>query len=535
MSFAEPDRLWWLLVLPLLVWWSLPPKPRQVHWTPHWAAVQRALAALQRRPPRRNWLRLWLLLLATAAAVLAHAGPRLAAEPGPTRLVVVLDGSQSMAAAAGTWPVATAANGTVSRWQRALALLRERLAAVPPHVDVTLVRAGGPLLRRSGAWARAALDLGQPAGPNVDLAALVAQLDADPDTAIWTLTDGQGHTALPEPGALSLFGDPADNAAFTAARLVDHWPLPELAVELEIVLAAAAPQTVTIDVAGAAVAATTITVALQPGERRRERLALARQPAGGDLLVRLRCPGDALPDDDLWQWRLPPLPAPAIAVLAAADAGPYAQVAAQALADELGGQVVGRDAPAVGMLLVDGGEVGFLPGSGRALCFGARQLGQPRGELWLLPPVVDWDRQAPLLAGLDLSGLRVEFALRDSLPPGQPILFGAAADGSRQALAVVAGGGARQSVHFAFRLADSNLPLLPAFPQLLRRAFVVSHGEAAQPTDLGQPPPAGEGDLRHRVAAADRPLPPFGSPPQPVAGWLWLVSLACLALRAWCR
>lgn len=531
MTFTDPERLWWLLVLPLLVWWSLPPRPRHVHWTPHWAVVQRAMASLQRRPPRRNWFRLWWLLAAAAAAVLACAGPQQAAVPLPARLVVLLDGSQSMAASAAS----PAGGATASRWQVATALLRERLGALPPHVDVTLLRAGGPALRRTGEFARAVRDLGGPAGANVDLAALAARLADAEGVVVWTVTDGQGQAALPERGALTVLGEPADNVALTLATLDDRWPLPELAVEFELELAAAAPQTVVVEFAGAAIAATTIQVPMQPGERRRERVALARQPQGGDLRLGLGGPGDALPSDDRWQWQLPALPAPAIAVLAASDAGPYAQVAAQTLAEELGGQVVGRDAPAVGMLLVDGGEVGFLPGSGRALCFGAQLAGQPRGDLWLLPPVVDWDRQSPLLAGLDLSSLRVEFAHRDSLPPGQAILFGAAADGTRLPLAVVSGSGSRQSVHFAFRLADSNLPLLPAFPQLLRRAFVASHGTAAQAVDLGQPPPAGEVDLRQVAAAVDRPLPPFGAPPRPLAGWLWLVSLACLSLRAWCR
>ncbi|MFM1873129.1 MAG: hypothetical protein RL398_2551, partial [Planctomycetota bacterium] len=417
MSVADPDRLWWLLLVPLLVWWSAPPPPRRIEWTPHLAAVERALAALRRRPPQRSWLRLLLLLAATVAGVLAHAGLQSAPVVGPERLVVLLDGSASMAA--------RDIDGA-TRWEAALARIRSELAKVPPHVEVSLLRCGGPALRRYGAMARAATDLGVPSEDAVALSEVAERIAVD--ATVWTVTDGQSG-GLPDGGALHLLGAAADNVAIAAARLEDHWPLPELAVEVDLVGFFAAPVDYSLSIDGEAVVPTELRGTLAPGQRRTERVALARQREGGTLRVRVAASGDALPDDDARSWTLPPLPAPAIAALADRDAGPFAAVAAAALAEELGGRVVGPEQRAASMLLVDGGEVEFVPGSGRALCFGARLAGTPKGDVWLLPRVVDWDRRSPLLAGLDLSGLRVEFALPETLPPGQPILFGAGPDG----------------------------------------------------------------------------------------------------------
>ena len=67
------------------------------------------------------------------------------------------------------------------------------------------------------------------------------------------------------------------------------------------------------------------------------------------------------------------------------------------------------------------------------------------------------------------------------------------------------------SVHFAFRLQDGNLPLLAAFPQLLRRSFVRCYGQAARIGVLSAEPAAGEQDLWRRQVGEDRPLPDFGT------------------------
>lgn len=528
MNFAEVERLWWLLLVPLLVWLALPPRPRQVAWTPHFDAVERALAARRLRPPRRSNLRLLLLLLACGAVVCAYAGLGRPAVPGPQRLVVLLDASSSMAAAA-------PGRAGQSRWQVAVEQLRRTLAAVPAHVEVTVLRCGGALLRRHGAFARQVRDLGAPDGAAVaELAALSAAVPAD--SVVYTITDGQGQAALPTVGALAVVGAPAENAAVLQVRLDDGWPLPELAAEIDLAVFAAQARQVEVRVDGDGVEPQQQTVQLEPTLPRRLALPLARRPAGGTLQVTVALAGDALAADDRWSCVLPPLPAPTIAVLADAEGGPYAAVAAEALAREVEGRVVAaNDDAGVGLLLVDGGQIELRPGSRRALCFGTRLLGRPAAEVWLEPRVTDWDRRDPLTADLDLSGLRVQVALPETLPDGVPFLWGAGPASEPAPLAVLVGDQDRCSLHFAFRLADSNLPLLPAFPQLLRRGFVRAYGQAARAAAERPPLAPGEQDLRAAAAAPDRPLPPFGAPRESWRGPLLWLALALLAARVWCR
>ncbi|MBX3463023.1 MAG: hypothetical protein KF830_07620 [Planctomycetes bacterium] len=526
LTLREPAHLGWLLLLPLLFWLALPPRPRRQRWTAHLAQWQAAHAALRRRPPRLSGLRLLLLAAAAVAAVVAGAGPAWRSAAGPDRLVVLLDASASMAA-------------RTPSGDRAFDLVTARLhaafAALPPHVDVTLLRCGGPRLRRHGASARHLHDVGSPAGAlDVDLAAIAAGVAA-PATVVWALTDGQGQAALPAVGALTVVAAPGANAAVLDVRTVDRWPLPQLTVAASVVAFAAAPLEVELHARGAVGAVPPQRATLPPGEVTQLTLELERDPAGGWLDLALVAPADVLPLDDVWRAALPPLPAPRIAVLADGEAGPFAAVAAQALAAEVRGTVVTAVAGAeVGLLLVDGGVAPVVPGRVRALCFGSRLDPSVEVEPWLEPRVADWDRQSALTAGLDLSELRVAAALRGILPAGEPFLWAEAA-GGRVPLAVVVDGDAAASVHFAFRLQDSNLPLLAAFPQLLRRAFVRCHGRAAQ-LQVATPPAApGEQDLRQPAAGPDRPLPPFRAADVDLAAWCLVGGLLALAARAFVR
>jgi hypothetical protein len=528
LNFAHPERLWWLLVLPLVVWLSLPSRPRRVVWTAHlpqWLAAQRSL---RRRPRRVRGLRLLLALIAAAAAAVAFAGPTAPGRAGPTRLVVLLDASASMAAAgpdAGSTP-----------FERARAALRPALAAVPGSVEVTLLRVGGPLLRRHGSSARALHDLGAPAGPATAALAELAAAVATPDTAVWTLTDGQGQPTLPATGALTVLGEPGPNGSLLAVRTTDRWPLPQFDVAVDVVLHGETALVGTLRAGGAAVAPVEQGVALQPGVVATVSLSLQRTASGGPCELVLDVPGDRLPTDDRWSAELPPLPAPRIAVLAAAEAGPFAAVAASALAAEVGGEVVpGAPGAEVGLLLVDGGTVDLPPGEVRALGFGAAFRGAADATPWLQPVVADWDRQGAMTAGLDLSELRITRAYRGVLPAGEPFLWGAEPGLEPEPLAVVAGSPGLASVHFGFRLQDSNLPLLPAFPQLLRRAFLRCYGTDAKVRRVGAPPPAGEQDLWNLARGADRPLPEFASPERDLAPWLLFGGLIALVLRGFLR
>jgi hypothetical protein len=277
-------------------------------------------------------------------------------------------------------------------------------------------------------------------------------------------------------------------------------------------------------------------VELQPRAVHTVSLELERLAKGGLLELRLVVAGDVLPDDDVWQVELPPLPAPRIAVLADAEAGPFAALAAKTLAQEVGGQVVPAGPGAeVGLLLVDGGNVAIAPGHVRSLCFGSQFDAQRVPVPWLEPQFADWDRGSPLTAGLDLSELRVHCAFRETLPAGKAFLWADQTLEGRVPLAVVAGDDNLASVHFAFRLQDSNLPLLSAFPQLLRRAFVRCYGAAAKLKVRSPATAPGEQDLERRAAGADRPLPPFGTPDRELAAWSLLLGLCALALRAFVR
>ncbi|HEX5050203.1 MAG TPA: BatA domain-containing protein [Planctomycetota bacterium] len=529
MSFAAPWHLGWLALLPVLYWLALPPRPRQQAWTAHLAQWQMAHAALRRRPPRLSGLRYVLLALACTAAVCAYASPLWRGEPGPRRLVVLLDGSLSMAARA-----AAAADGATDAFAVASSLVRRQLAALPQHVEVTVLRCGGPLRRRLGPSARTLLDLGGPEGAlDVDLPALAAA-SAAPDTAVWTVTDGQGQRSLPTVGALTVVPATGVNAAVLAVRTTDRWPLPGLGVEVDVVCHADAAQSGELRVSGAVAAVAPRAVTLAPRKVTTVSFELERAPAGGELELALTVPGDVLAADDRWAARLPALPAPRIAVLAEGEAGPFAGVAARALADEVGGSVVAAAAgEPVGLLLTDGGSVAMRPGAVRAVSFGTLFGSEATPTPWLDPAVVDWDRTSALTAGLDLSELRVQCAFREALPAGEPFLWAGA--GQREPLAVVVGDERQASVHFAFRLQDSNLPLLAAFPQLLRRAFVRAYGAAARLEPQVGPVPAGEQDLLDHAVAADRALPRFGAPDQDLAVWCVLAGLVALAMRAFVR
>ena len=146
MTLASPQFLWALLVLPLLWWLSQPPKPQRAVLTAHMQQWQLAMRALRRRPPRGSWLRFALLALATVGATIAAAQPFQRAGEGPTRLVVLLDASASMA---------SSRDGERSAFEQAKQTLATELARVPEHVEVTVLRCGGELRRRHGVAARA--------------------------------------------------------------------------------------------------------------------------------------------------------------------------------------------------------------------------------------------------------------------------------------------------------------------------------------------------------------------------------------------
>ena len=123
----------------------------------------------------------------------------------------------------------------------------------------------------------------------------------------------------------------------------------------------------------------------------------------------------------------------------------------------------------------------------------------------------------------------------NALPEGQELMWGGEPAGERFPLLVLAQGEEAASLHFAFRLQDSNLGLLPAFPQLLRRAFLRGYGDDARIQGLTPAVPLHEADLRSCGGLTDRPLPEFGQPGVELAAWCALLALLLLGARGLLR
>jgi len=530
-TLTAAGHLWWLLVvLPVLFLLAQPPRPRRVLWTAHRAQWLLAQAALRRRPVRFRALRWLLLSLAATLCIVAVARPERRAGDGPTRLVVLLDGSASMARRCGDG----------SAFAAALARARSELARVPAGVDVEVVRLGGGGLQRwSGPAARALAAPGAAGGVlPAPLAVLAQDALGERGTAVLVLTDGQ--TAVPElPAACAVarFGTPLPNVALAAVHCTDAWPLPALHVEVEVASFADVPLSGALTATGAVAQPVSAPVELAAGERARLALDLQRTANGGDVELRLQVAGDGLPIDDAAVLSLPPLPAPRIAVAADEEGNRFARKGAEALAEAVGAEVVAPAAGATaGFLIAEGGIATLPAGSAPMITFGVAPAGAPAPPaVWPLPVVVDWAREEPLLAGLDLSELNVSHALADALPDGTPLVVGARADGTTAPLAVLVHGPVASSVHFAFRLQDSNLGLLPAFPQLLLRSFRAGygHGKGIAPPILS---PLAEADLRGDGSdTPDRPLPPFPEPARDLGPHCMLLALLLLAVRAGLR
>lgn len=519
-DLTDPARLWWLLLLPVLYLLARPPFPRRVVDTAHMAQWLRAQQRLGRRRVRFRRLRFLLMVLAFTLSVVAFAGPRSRGAPGPTRLAVLLDSSASMGEA----------TGSESPYGQAVALIRARLSTLPADIEVRLARIADQVEVSVGA-AESILSLleASPRGAGLVSLERLAEGLLDRDTAVWTLTDGLGTTRPPQLGALTILGVPGDNVGFVAGELTDSWPLPEVRVDYEIRSFAAVTRTVTVAVEGPVEPVQPAQFELPAGGARTSSIELRRTGAGL-LRIHLQTEGDLLAADDQLAWQLPGPPAPVIAALADEESGPWLHAAAVALAEESGGTVV-EGVSAAGFLLVEGGVMDVVPGRSRGLYFGTRPPGPPPDprDLWH-PVVVDWDRQDPLTAGLDLSDLRIDQALPRVLPAGKTLIRG-----ERGPLMVVVEEEDRATVHTAFRMSDSNIGLLPAFPQLLRRSLSRAYGQPARPRPA---PPrllsAAESELRWAAGQPrNRPLPEFGRAGDSLVVPLLLLALVALAARVY--
>lgn len=526
-ALSSPERLLWLVPAAALLWLlAQPPRPRIPLFTAHSAQWRLAMERARRRPPRFRALRWLLAVLACAFLALAAAEPVAASDGNPVRVVFLVDGSASGAAKS---------VGGETAFDMAIRRVRAEAAAIPAHVDVEVVIARGSSLSRwSGEAARLLSDPGIPDGSlPADLGSLAASLASD-RTVVWTVGDGQAPSGLPPKDALwTPVGRPLPNAALDVVEFDDAWPLSPIGFRVRIVSYANAELRGVMRIEGAVVA---------PAERAFELAARGtvsldlraeRAPSGGIVRVFAVTPGDALQLDDVVEFEVPPLPRTAIAVQAEEEGIGFAAAAGRSLASAVGGSVV-EAAPGqpVGFLIAEGGEGAFPVDPGPLLAFGRkRDAAQP----WPSPLVVDWDRADPVLAGLDLSELEIAHALRGTLPPGRALLNGQLPDGSNAPLAVVEEGARGNAYHFAFRLQDSNLGLLAAFPQMLLRCYEQSQPGPRAVSRRKPGIPASESDLSEIAPSTSRTGVRWAAQSADLSAWCAALALTLLALRSGVR
>ncbi|MFO1051872.1 MAG: VWA domain-containing protein [Planctomycetota bacterium] len=525
LSFDDPGRGALIASLLVVLWLARPPRVQHRLPTAHLAAWRAALARVRRPRLRARPLRLWLMLAGMALAVAAASGPRLDPHEGPKVLVALLDTSASMGA-------------REPEGDCALDRAKTRLAAVartlPTEVELrVLLCDGNPRLLR-GARRDVLAAIGEvrasatAAAP--PLRELAARIATDPELAVWTLTDARGPAPLPEQGALSVFGSPRSDVGIVACEVHDAWPFPEVDIELDIATTGAASQPVCA-VEGGMVERETPEVLPSGADRIRLRVH-GRRVRGGEVRLVLQVGvDDALAADDAVVLDLPPPASTRVGVLRGADdeATDIVGEAAGFLAALGGGEVVRDAGVEVDLLICDGGRLASVPPRVLSFgtAFGAAVPGAPQGGPMR---VIDWDRRDPLTAGLDLSELIVRRAVpAGDLPQDGRILV----QGAEGPLLIAREQGRQRSLHAAFRLADSNLPRLAAFPQLLRRAFLFVAGPPSSRSVVGPLVAAAETDLRQQTPARDDRLPAFGGGADPLAVPVLLLAVLLLALRTW--
>lgn len=188
-------------------------RPRTVSATFLWSAQDRTPAAGRRREPLRRSLSFWCEVLAALLLALAFASPRPFGSRDARHLVVVLDQSASMAAI----------DPEGSTRARAVAAVRERIAALPSGSRVTLIGSGARpvVLAGPGALpleARAALDAYAPGRANHELnPALGLALELAGARAVTVVTDRFEEAAVPPEVELVAVGAPAPNVGIVAA------------------------------------------------------------------------------------------------------------------------------------------------------------------------------------------------------------------------------------------------------------------------------------------------------------------------------
>ena len=494
MRFVHPGFLWLLgLALPLVLLhlWTKRPRPRVV---PCLALWQRTLAAHERRFGVRKIRRMVSLALHLLVLVLFTIG---AARPRPAEgvrkpraLVIVADLSASMAARDG--------GAGLTRMQAARWKAHEVLEGLDPVDRVAVVGAGRRprllLPLATGPWRAkrllAALDPGEPAADlhaAIDLARTIARDDA----TLLVLTDrgGEGQ-GLPEDVPRVVVGASSANAGLVGLRVEQRWGQPRARIFVRARNASDARIDATLSVrwllrmdaegreVGQAADAGSVEVPLAPRSITNVELEVAAGQGG--LLEAHLDARDPLPIDDDAFAVVFPHPRPRVIVVAEGEPDPFLVGAIEVLSDSLDTEESFLTTPAA---LVD-----LAPSLGssdvvifdrcapdRALPlsnvvtfraegpFAPVQTGEAAERLtpWT------WDRGHPLLAQVALEPLRVGKGRVLVPAEGDTVLVRA----EKGAIAVAGERGKMRVVAFGFAAKDSNMPLLVAYPLLLKNLF----------------------------------------------------------------
>ena len=475
---------------------------------------------------RRRLTSLLLLLDLLAVALLALALARPALPAGPARNVVVLvDASASM----------QATDVRPSRFAEALHQAREILSHLHAGDRATVVRVGTAATRLGstddGAALSGLVDALTPGGGTADFSGAVAlaaaSLDPTRENEVVVLSDGGSPAgkvgALPATVRYQPIGTSGDNQGITALAVQPRGLDDRPAAFVRVANFAAQPAVVAVRALADGVAFDARRLALPA----RGYADLILSPPSDVRLLEVRLDReDVLALDDRAYAVLAPR-AP-IDVLLVSDAPFYLERALRlrpdvrlrvvppaAYSTGAPADVVVLDGvlpdplPVENLLLVNpplpvASDGAHLPSTG---VVEPRELGLvSRGEL-LSPALSDVAADDPLLQGADLAGTVVRHARRIGAPDWARTVAGSS-DGPLILRGTV---GSRRVVALAFALADSDLPLRPAFPVLISNAVdwlrPLTVPPAARPGSLVRlDEPSGWSDLQVRGPGGSLPL-----------------------------
>lgn len=495
MRFVHPHFLWLLgLAVPLVLLhlWTKRPKPLVV---PCLALWQRTLAAHERRFGARRvrrFVSLLIHLLVLGLFTLGAARPRPAQEPPPPRaLVIVADLSASMAARDG--------GAGLTRMQAARWKAHEVLDGLDAVDRVAVVGAGRRprllLPLTAGPWRAkrllAALDPGEPAADlpaALDLAQTIAR---ESQATLLVLTDQAGvDQGIPDDVPRIVTGATSVNVGLVGLRVEQRWGQPRARVFVRARNASESRVDATLSVrwllrmdaegreVGQAADAGSLPVPLAPRSMTNVELEIAAGQGG--LLEAHLDAGDPLAIDDDAFAVVFPHPRPRVIVVADGDPDPFLVGALEVLSESLDTEESFLTTPAglvdLAPRLATSDVVIFdrcapdrpLP-LANVVTFGAQgpfslvQAGEAEQRLtpWT------WDRRHPLLAQVALDPLRVGKG-RVLVPvEGDAVLVRA----EKGPIVVAGERGRTRVVAFGFAAKDSNLPLLVAYPLLLKNLF----------------------------------------------------------------